>query len=148
VRRGKEKMKRIMQAVLAVALLLVTAFTFYVDTASAQPFSAPVPANCTTGYPCNQTITCRIPKGEYCNIPNQAQRATITIINKSNALALVKLSYGGNMSRIIKILAKCRHEPFSINPNGGAIAIYNDSSVDLDLKVSLVIERSAVVPEK
>ncbi|MBE9035844.1 hypothetical protein [aff. Roholtiella sp. LEGE 12411] len=143
-------MKRFMQAMLAVALVLVTAFTFYIDTASAQPVSAPVPASCTSPEDCPAGVKqCKLPVGGSCVIAQAFQRGSITIINNGGTTASISLIYGGNTPRGITI-PRVNYYPnnryqSSINANGGAVIIENDSSVNCDISVILVAEQSAPV---
>ncbi|HLO88110.1 MAG TPA: hypothetical protein VK203_24325 [Nostocaceae cyanobacterium] len=136
-------MKRIMQAMLAVALVLVTAFTFYLDTASAQPVFAQALASCP-GYDCNAPIKCNIPAKESCTIENKGQVVNITIKNTSSAMASLAIVAGGASPQRITIREYGTYQS-RIYPNGGDIRIYNDSSTNCLIEVTLQVLYSAPV---
>lgn len=95
-------MKRFMQFMLAVTLVFVTAFAFHIDTASAQPVSAPVPANtCSPNTICNPGSTCILPprqgtaSPQRCTFPNTGRISELTLTNMGTAGVEAIVSYAG-----------------------------------------------------
>jgi hypothetical protein len=143
-------MKRLMQAMLSVALVLVTAFTFCINTASAQPVSSPAPTSCTTPD-CPPSVRCQAPAHGYCDIytnPYGFQRGVLTLTNKSTAQAVITLAYADNLVPVTINPYPYNVYQRAINSFGGPVRIYNDSSLPCDIDALLIIQRSGVVPEK
>jgi hypothetical protein len=116
-------MKRLMQAMLSVALVLVTAFTFYVDTASAQPVSAPVPADCS----CTRGQKCTIPPRGSCTFTRTISVIDLTVINPNSFVvpALIVFMSGQNIP--VTIAANSSFSQI-ITPNRSDVIVYNLSN--------------------
>jgi len=89
-----------MQVILAVALVVVTAFTFYIDTASAQQLSAPVPADCS----CTVGQTCTIRPGGSCFFANAGQVINLTLTNPNTHKVQAEILAGN--SKELKTIEK------------------------------------------
>jgi hypothetical protein len=122
-------MKRIMQAMLAVALVVVTAFSFYVNTASAQPISAPVPATTSSPTtPISREQVCFLPALASCVVQTDVgDNIKATIENTSSAVVEIKIVLEGNASTFAIPPLSNITEDFA-NSNGGEISIHNMSS--------------------
>lgn len=99
-------MKRLMQVILAVGLVVVTAFTFYIDTASAQQISAPVPADCS----CTVGQTCTIRPGGSCFFANTGQLIELKLTNPNWHKVQAEILAGG-LLKTIEIEKKTKENP-------------------------------------
>ncbi|MGJ5672264.1 MAG: hypothetical protein ACR9NN_01330 [Nostochopsis sp.] len=113
-------MKRLMQVMLAVALVLATAFTFYIDTASAQPVSTPVPADCS----CTVGQTCTIPPGGSCFFANAGQVIELTLTNPNRHKVQAEI-LGGDLKKLETIEKGTKENP-GVSSN---IFVANSSAV-------------------
>lgn len=139
-------MKRLMQLMLAVILVVVTAFTFHMDTASAQSVAAPLPSSCTIGQPCEQPTRCDISPGKRCVIPNAGQLVNITVENLSSSVgAELSIVYGGGSPTSIKIAGGGTYAR-TISPNGGDVIIYNTGLQNCTIRVTLQVLFKSSVP--
>ncbi|MCC3475854.1 MULTISPECIES: hypothetical protein [unclassified Microcoleus] len=133
-------MKRLMQAMLAVALVLVTAFTFYVDTASAQPVSAPVPATTSSPTtPISRDQVCTIPPSGSCVLQMFGGAFNARVENLGSDPANVMFIAEGEIYQSLIIPGNSVVE-YANHINGGneinEITIYNKSSSST-VKISL-----------
>jgi len=126
-------MKRLMQAMLAVALVLVTAFTFYVDTASAQPVSAPVPASCSPEG-CLPQQVCTLPPRGNCTFVRTGQLVEVSMTNTGNSVAQLLLTWGDQTRQVSVDRGQTYRE--LLTTNRANLLVFNLSS-DCTFQVSI-----------
>lgn len=124
-------MKRFMQSMLAVALVLVTAFTFYVDTASAQVAS---PSSITTQNKIIKygVLAGSLLPGDKVELPNNLVSSitgtfTNATISVGGKITVAQVGGTGNCGakEIVLPVGNPASIPFSCNTSGGQVTFTN-----------------------